>query len=45
MKKIFFSIPGICFLLTVIAQETVYPTPKHSGTTVITNATVHIGNG
>lgn len=27
------------------AQETVYPAPKQMGTTVITNATVHVGNG
>jgi imidazolonepropionase-like amidohydrolase len=31
--------------LTASAQETVYPTPKQTGTTVITNATVHVGNG
>lgn len=45
MKKIFFSIPAVLLLLTINAQETVYPSPKHFGTTVITNATVHIGNG
>ena len=27
------------------SQETVYPAPKHTGTTVIDNATLHIGNG
>src|SRR5688572_7073770 len=45
MKKIFFSIPVILLLLTVNAQESVYPAPKHFGTTVITNAIVHVGNG
>ena len=45
MKKIFSSIPAILSLLTINAQETVYPAPKHFGTTVITNATVHVGNG
>ena len=28
-----------------MAQETVYPAPKQVGSTVITNATVHVGNG
>lgn len=27
------------------AQETIYPTPKQTGAVVITNATVHVGNG
>ena len=45
MKKIFISIASLCFLLQVKAQETVYPAPKQSGTIVITNATVHTGNG
>jgi imidazolonepropionase-like amidohydrolase len=45
MKKILFSIASLCFLLQVKAQETVYPAPKQSGTIVITNATVHTGNG
>lgn len=27
------------------AQETVYPAPKQTGAVVITNATVHVGNG
>lgn len=44
MKKLFLAI----FLLSAIrlsAQETVYPAPKQIGVTVITNATVHVGNG
>lgn len=45
MKKIFIAIFSICLFFSVTAQETVYPAPKQSGTTVITNATVHTGNG
>lgn len=45
MKRIFFSILSVGFLTTLCAQETVYPTPPQSGTTVISNATVHVGNG
>lgn len=45
MKKILFSIASLCLLLQLKAQETVYPAPKQSGTIVITNATVHTGNG
>lgn len=44
MKQIFFSI--LTFMtLTAGAQENVYPAAKQVGTTVITNATVHVGNG
>lgn len=45
MKKIFLSISLICVLVAGKAQETVYPAPKQSQTVVITNATVHVGNG
>lgn len=45
MKKIVLSLYTFCLLLNVVAQETVYPTPKQVGTTVISNATVHVGNG
>ncbi len=45
MKKIFLSIASLCFLLHINAQETVYPAPAQKGSTVITNATVHVGNG
>jgi imidazolonepropionase-like amidohydrolase len=45
MKKIFLSFLCASLLISVQAQETVYPTPKQTGTTVITNATVHVGNG
>jgi imidazolonepropionase-like amidohydrolase len=45
MRKIFLSLVTICFLLCAQSQETVYPAPKQTTTTVITNATVHKGNG
>lgn len=45
MKKIFFSILLTGSLGHLAAQETVLPAPKQTGTTVITNATVHVGNG
>lgn len=45
MKKIFLSIASLCFLLQIHAQETVYPAAAQKGSTVITNATVHVGNG
>jgi imidazolonepropionase-like amidohydrolase len=45
MKKIFLSILLIGSLVQLRAQETVLPAPKQTGTTVITNATVHVGNG
>lgn len=46
MKKLFF-IAGYLAITTncSYAQETVYPAPKQTVTTVITNATVHKGNG
>src|SRR5262245_50682586 len=45
MKKIFISLVSLCSFAIVHAQETVYPAPKQTVTTVITNATVHVGNG
>lgn len=45
MKKIILSFAAICFLVTVRAQETIAPAPKQSQPIVITNATVHVGNG
>lgn len=45
MKKIFFSILLLAGFMKLGAQETVLPAPKQMGTTVITNATVHVGNG
>lgn len=45
MKKIFLNILLAGSLVGANAQETVYPTPAQTTTTVITNATVHKGNG
>ena len=45
MKKIFLSISLVCLLVSTQAQETVYPTPKQTSSVLITNATVHVGNG
>jgi len=45
MKKIQMLIVILMLGLTVKAQETVYPTPKQTTPVVITNATVHVGNG
>ncbi len=45
MKKIFVSLSLVCFLLVAKAQETVYPTPKQTAPVLITNATIHVGNG
>jgi imidazolonepropionase-like amidohydrolase len=45
MKKIFLSILSISFLFLGRAQENVYPTPPQKGSVIITNATVHVGNG
>lgn len=44
MKKII-TFLSLVFCLVAAAQETVYPVGKQTGTTVITNATVHVGNG
>ncbi|HZH66034.1 MAG TPA: amidohydrolase family protein [Flavisolibacter sp.] len=45
MKKIFLNFITICFLVTAGAQETVSPGSKQSQPIVITNATIHVGNG
>jgi len=45
MKKIFLNFITICFLITAGAQETVSPGLKQSQPIVITNATIHVGNG
>jgi imidazolonepropionase-like amidohydrolase len=45
MKKLFIYIAALVAFLDAGAQETVYPAPKQTGTTVITNGTVHVGNG
>jgi imidazolonepropionase-like amidohydrolase len=45
MKKIIISFAFTCFLITANAQETIIPAPKQVQPVVITNATVHVGNG
>ena len=45
MKKIFFCIVFTHLMMVVYSQANVYPAPPQKGTTVITNATVHTGNG
>ena len=45
MKKIFLSFVTVGFLMTVRCQETIAPAPKQIQPIVITNATVHVGNG
>ena len=35
----------VCILATATAQETVYPAPAQKETIVLTNATIHVGNG
>ena len=46
MKKIFASIIFLaCAVSIATAQETVYPTKENKDHFVITNATIHIGNG
>lgn len=45
MKKTQMLIALIMLCITTFAQETVYPTPKQTTPVVITNATVHVGNG
>ncbi|MBC7827904.1 MAG: amidohydrolase family protein [Chitinophagaceae bacterium] len=45
MKIISASIFFVFFLSMLNAQETIYPAPKQTGTTVINNATIHTGNG
>ena len=45
MKKIILSLFSGAMFTVAISQETVLPTPPQKGTIVITNATVHTGNG
>jgi imidazolonepropionase-like amidohydrolase len=44
MKKLLLPI-ALFFLNAINAQESVYPAPKQTGTTVISNATIHTGTG
>ena len=45
MKKNLLFILMVCVGLGLQAQESVYPADKQTGTDVITNATIHVGNG
>ena len=46
MQKKYLSIVALALLgLTASAQDNVYPAAKQKGVTVITHATVHVGNG
>ncbi len=45
MKKIFFCIALTCSMVIAYSQANVLPAPAQKGSTVITNATVHTGNG
>lgn len=45
MKKVFLTIAFIAALVSSKAQENVYPTQPQSTPVLITNATVHVGNG
>ena len=45
MKKILIYCLTVCIIATATAQETVYPAPAQKETIVLTNATIHVGNG
>lgn len=45
MKKYMLSFALISFLMTARSQENIAPAPKQVQPVVITNATVHVGNG
>lgn len=45
MKKILLYTLFVCGFKTTTAQETIYPVPPQKETIVLTNATVHVGNG
>lgn len=45
MKQILFQILILAVVFSAKAQDNIYPTPKQSGSTLISNATVHVGNG
>lgn len=45
MLRFFFSITMLLYTGFLRAQETIYPAPPHQGSLLITNGTVHIGNG
>jgi imidazolonepropionase-like amidohydrolase len=45
MKKLFFILTSLLFLITANAQDDVYPTKDYRGVLFITNGTIHVGNG
>lgn len=45
MKKILIAVVAAMFFAGAFAQETVYPAPAQKETIVLTNATIHVGNG
>ena len=46
MKKILIhTLCMVGFLINLSAQETIYPAPPQKETIVLTNATIHVGNG
>lgn len=45
MKKGLLSITFLALISFAFAQDNIYPARKQTGTTIITNATVHVGNG
>ena len=45
MKKLFIYTVCMGYLTNLSAQETIYPAPAQKETIVLTNATIHVGNG
>ena len=45
MKGMLWIIAMVFTIRAATAQETVYPAPKQTGTTIISNATIHTGTG
>ena len=45
MKKLFIYSFCMSCLINLPAQETIYPAPAQKETIVLTNATIHVGNG
>ena len=45
MKKYILLFSLLTYIHIAFAQENVYPAPKQSQPIIITNATIHIGNG
>jgi imidazolonepropionase-like amidohydrolase len=45
MKKIFLNLLALIAVVSINAQETVYPAKKQEGPIFIMNGTVHVGNG